>query len=212
MSTTTLSSSENLPPVFHKPTILPITTSDKTNLPAREKQTTTTNYPNTKPTQTFLNKMRHSHNTHTTTTSKPTLMTRLRGRRANKRTVKTTTVTEPGHGHTTTARRSRWGGRRSNRTTVAPVHHKRHVSLGDKISGAMMKLKGSLMHRPGVKVCISWLDLILGPKLNCPPRLQAQGECMEPTDAEAIVFIRVIERARMAENYVRYFCFYTQMI
>jgi hypothetical protein len=28
---------------------------------------------------------------------------------------------------------------------------RRHVSMGDKISGAMMKLKGSILHRPGVK-------------------------------------------------------------
>ncbi|KAH8596351.1 hypothetical protein B0O99DRAFT_496336, partial [Bisporella sp. PMI_857] len=31
------------------------------------------------------------------------------------------------------------------------VHHRRKASLGDKISGAMLKLKGSLTHRPGVK-------------------------------------------------------------
>ena len=38
--------------------------------------------------------------------------------------------------------------------TTAPVlHHKHHVTLGDKISGAMMKLRGSLTGRPGVKVC-----------------------------------------------------------
>jgi hypothetical protein len=38
--------------------------------------------------------------------------------------------------------------------TTAPVHyHKRHVTLRDKISGAMMRLRGSLTRRPGVKVC-----------------------------------------------------------
>ncbi|RPB01143.1 hypothetical protein L873DRAFT_1677610, partial [Choiromyces venosus 120613-1] len=37
-------------------------------------------------------------------------------------------------------------------TTAAPVHHhKRRPSIGDKISGALMRLRGSLIHRPGVK-------------------------------------------------------------
>ncbi|KAI1112186.1 hypothetical protein F5Y14DRAFT_453315 [Nemania sp. NC0429] len=31
------------------------------------------------------------------------------------------------------------------------VHQKRHATLGDKISGALLKLKGTLMHRPGQK-------------------------------------------------------------
>ncbi|KAG0646025.1 hypothetical protein D0Z07_7747 [Hyphodiscus hymeniophilus] len=100
-----------------------------------------------------------------TRTTKPTLMTRLRGRNANTRTVKTTTKIEPraahvhaGHHHTTartttrTTRSSRWGGRRTGRTAGQPVvHHKRHVGIGSKISGAMLKLKGSLTNRPGVK-------------------------------------------------------------
>ncbi|KAI0551987.1 hypothetical protein F4679DRAFT_537213 [Xylaria curta] len=42
------------------------------------------------------------------------------------------------HHHTTTHRQ--------------PVHHqKRHATLGDKISGALLKLKGTLTHRPGQK-------------------------------------------------------------
>ncbi|KAH6631006.1 hypothetical protein B0J18DRAFT_422852 [Chaetomium sp. MPI-SDFR-AT-0129] len=37
-------------------------------------------------------------------------------------------------------------------TTTRPVHHhKRHATLGDKISGALLKLKGSLTGRPGQK-------------------------------------------------------------
>ncbi|KAF1982768.1 hypothetical protein K402DRAFT_307138, partial [Aulographum hederae CBS 113979] len=33
-----------------------------------------------------------------------------------------------------------------------PVHHhRRRPSLGDKVSGAMMKLRGSLTRRPGLK-------------------------------------------------------------
>jgi len=90
--------------------------------------------------------------------TKPTLLTRLRGRNARTRTVKTTETVHPagrttGHttaSHHTTARRSRWGGR--NTRTAQPVpRHRRHASIGDKISGAMLKLKGSLTHRPGVK-------------------------------------------------------------
>lgn len=88
-------------------------------------------------------------------------MTRLRGPNAKSKTVKTkTTTTRNGpatttrhgptthHGpaaHTTTGRR--WGASRPQH------HHRRKVTLGDKFSGAMLKLKGSLTHRPGVKVC-----------------------------------------------------------
>jgi hypothetical protein len=95
-----------------------------------------------------------------TRTTKPTLMTRLRGRNAKTRTVKTTTKIEPataahhGHGHNTTATssRSRWGGNRRTMGEVGGHHHKRHASIGDKISGAMLKFKGTLTRRPGVKV------------------------------------------------------------
>lgn len=41
-----------------------------------------------------------------------------------------------------------------------PVHHhKRHATLGDKVSGALLKLKGTLTHRPGQKVCRSHLTI-----------------------------------------------------
>lgn len=87
-------------------------------------------------------------------------VTRLRGRNANTRTVKTTTTRHPaGHvggttTHTPAARRSGWGrNRRVAHTTTPVVHHRRKTSIGDKISGAMLKLKGSLTHRPAVKVC-----------------------------------------------------------
>ena len=46
---------------------------------------------------------------------------------------------------------------RRHHATVAPVtvthHQKRRTSIGDKISGALMKLKGTITGRPGVKVC-----------------------------------------------------------
>ncbi|KAG9234379.1 hypothetical protein BJ875DRAFT_15760 [Amylocarpus encephaloides] len=108
--------------------------------------------------------LRHSHRMVESRTTKPTLMTRLRGRNANSKTVKTTTKIEPASHHTTHAthaahatrgthahntRRSGWGS--SSRAMQPVVHHKRHVSIGDKVSGAMMKLRGSLTGRPGMK-------------------------------------------------------------
>jgi peroxiredoxin len=119
-------------------------------------QTSTTTTPNTSQQDFKMAFGTRRRNQTVTRETKPTLMTRLRGRNANSRTVKTTTTVHPNHttaGHTTghtTARRSRWGGR-NTRTAQPVVHHRRHASIGDKISGAMLKLKGSLTHRPGVK-------------------------------------------------------------
>jgi hypothetical protein len=70
--------------------------------------------------------------------------------------------TRRAHHTTTTAprrapRRSVFGRRRAHvthttHTHAAPVHHqKRRPSIGDKISGALLKLKGSLTRRPGQK-------------------------------------------------------------
>ncbi|KAJ5616529.1 hypothetical protein N7537_001643 [Penicillium hordei] len=97
--------------------------------------------------------------TTTTRTTKPTLMTKLKGRNAKSRTVKTTTTTHqnPVHGHHHTGRTGptgRTGGRFGHRNAYGPPTHTRHqrkTTLGDKISGAMLKLKGSLTHRPAVK-------------------------------------------------------------
>ncbi|KAF2220123.1 hypothetical protein BDZ85DRAFT_177768, partial [Elsinoe ampelina] len=37
-------------------------------------------------------------------------------------------------------------------TTATPAHHhKRRPSIGDKVSGGLMKLRGSLTRRPGLK-------------------------------------------------------------
>ncbi|KAI0015995.1 hypothetical protein F4780DRAFT_716367 [Xylariomycetidae sp. FL0641] len=55
------------------------------------------------------------------------------------RTTHTTTT------HTTTRRRGLFG--RSRRVH----HHKRHATLGDKVSGALLKLRGTLTRRPGKK-------------------------------------------------------------
>lgn len=63
--------------------------------------------------------------------------------------------------HTTTTTTRRKGGlfggrskpaRTHHATTTAPVHHhKRKTTIKDKISGAMLKLKGTLTHRPAQK-------------------------------------------------------------
>lgn len=107
--------------------------------------------------------------TTTTRTSRPTLMTRLKGPNARHKTYKTEeTVHHNGVGHhnhhgttgttTTTGTTSAgtMGTRRRNHhttTNTAPAHHhRRRPSLGDKVSGAMMRMKGSLTRRPGEKV------------------------------------------------------------
>ncbi|QKX61972.1 uncharacterized protein TRUGW13939_09128 [Talaromyces rugulosus] len=78
---------------------------------------------------------------HTTTkTTKPTLMTRLKGPNAKNKTYKTEVTRHDGRHHPHTTSRT------------APVHHRRRKpSMGDKFSGAMMRMKGSLTHRPGEK-------------------------------------------------------------
>ncbi|KAF8459057.1 hypothetical protein BGX38DRAFT_1264761 [Terfezia claveryi] len=58
-----------------------------------------------------------------TTTAKPSLMSRIMGRSPRTHTTRTTPV----------------------------HHHKRRPSIGDRISSAMLKLKGSLTNRPGQK-------------------------------------------------------------
>ncbi|KAM0557123.1 hypothetical protein ACHAPJ_005386 [Fusarium lateritium] len=70
--------------------------------------------------------------------------------RTHRQTVTTTTTT------TKPRRRGMFGGagRRTHGTTAAraPVHHhQRRPSVKDKVSGALLKLKGSLTRRPGVK-------------------------------------------------------------
>ncbi|KAJ5152600.1 uncharacterized protein N7482_009078 [Penicillium canariense] len=99
--------------------------------------------------------------TTTTRESKPSFMTRLKGRNARTKTIKTKTTTTR-HGPATTTHHApapttrhapvaprttkrRWGVSRSHH------HHQRKVTMGDKVSGAMLKLKGSLTRRPGLK-------------------------------------------------------------
>ncbi|OJJ50763.1 hypothetical protein ASPZODRAFT_255053 [Penicilliopsis zonata CBS 506.65] len=83
----------------------------------------------------------------TTRTTKPSLMTRLRGPNARTKTYKTTTTT------TTSKSNRRRGQKRADESVLPHRHHhqKRKVTLGDKLSGAMLKMKGSLTGRPGEK-------------------------------------------------------------
>ncbi|CAL5871579.1 uncharacterized protein PFLUO_LOCUS5832 [Penicillium psychrofluorescens] len=83
---------------------------------------------------------RHRPTTTTTRTTKPTFMTRLKGRNARTQTVKT---------KTTTTRHE--GPKGHNRGRPRAQQRRRKVTFGDKVSGAMLKLKGSLTHRPAVK-------------------------------------------------------------
>jgi hypothetical protein len=87
----------------------------------------------------------------TRSTARPSLKTRLLGgRRTARRAPATTTTT------TTTTKTTRTTG--GHHATAAPVqHHKRHATMGDKVSGALMKLRGSLTRRPGLKVNYSLL-------------------------------------------------------
>ncbi|GAM83995.1 hypothetical protein ANO11243_019850 [Dothideomycetidae sp. 11243] len=117
-----------------------------------------------------------------TTTTKPSLMQRLRGAKGHTTTTQstkhshnpltgsmTTTTTEKVTTHGTSATTptttgagimgtgSTTGvGRRSKRrhrvaAEQGVVHQQRNPSVGDKMSGAMMRLKGSLGGRSGVK-------------------------------------------------------------
>ncbi|KAL0465526.1 hypothetical protein QR685DRAFT_548462 [Neurospora intermedia] len=102
---------------------------------------------------------------HAPMTSTSTKTTRPMGsglfgrRRAHHTTTPMTTTTHTTH-HTT--RRRGYGRKRHHGVTptaattmgtTAAVHHhqKRKTSLGDKISGALMKIKGSITGRPGQK-------------------------------------------------------------
>lgn len=90
-------------------------------------------------------------------------MNRLTGGRAGGAARSTHTRTRPQHTgatvphtdhHTTTARpvkRSRFGGGRTRRAPVGTVAPRRRTSIGDKLSGAMLKLRGSLTGRRGVQ-------------------------------------------------------------
>ncbi|KAL2133739.1 hypothetical protein VTI74DRAFT_1819 [Chaetomium olivicolor] len=86
---------------------------------------------------------------HTTTTTHTAPRRSLFGRRHPHTTVGTTTRGTHRKGGLFSSRPRR------TRRTAAPVtvthHQKRRTSIGDKISGALLKLKGTVTGRPGQK-------------------------------------------------------------
>lgn len=133
----------------------------------------------TKKTTTTMAITRASKSTKTTTTTKkPSLLSRLRNTHQAK--VTTTQSTNPITGTTTTTQKTSThpngigykghggrgplagnrethyvntaGGGTATAGTTTHHHNKRKPSVGDKLSGALMKLRGSVMGRKGVKV------------------------------------------------------------
>ncbi|KAJ9199021.1 hypothetical protein DTO021D3_7083 [Paecilomyces variotii] len=102
---------------------------------------------------------RTHHGTTTQRNTRPTFWTRLKGPNARTRTYKTEETTyNTGHRH----HGAGYGGTTTTSKTAPPRttgagmtthhhHHRRRPSIGDRVSGAMLKLKGSLTRRPGVK-------------------------------------------------------------
>ncbi|KXJ90913.1 hypothetical protein Micbo1qcDRAFT_204955 [Microdochium bolleyi] len=67
-------------------------------------------------------------------------------------TTKRTTTTTRRRGGLFSGTRSKPARTHRTHHTTAPVHHqKRKPTLKDKVSGAMLKLKGTLTHRPAQK-------------------------------------------------------------
>ncbi|KAL1847324.1 hypothetical protein Plec18167_001401 [Paecilomyces lecythidis] len=100
------------------------------------------------------------HHTTTRRSTRPTFWTRLKGPNAQTRTYKTEETTyntgRRRHGHRTNG----YGATTTSKTAPPPTtaggmtahhHHRRRPSIGDKFSGAMLKLKGSFTRRPGLK-------------------------------------------------------------
>lgn len=86
----------------------------------------------------------------TTTHRNGGLLSRLRGRRQQTTTTTTTTTKT-----TSTGRNPAQAVPHSQIHSNQVRHNHRRPTIGDKISGAFMKLEGSLTRRPGLKVSIS---------------------------------------------------------
>lgn len=114
---------------------------------------------------------RHTTATRTTATrrpAKPGLMSRLRSKpRATPATVETHSSKNPITGTTTTTTTTKQkthahgvghhghggtGPMASSGRRAPATHQRRKPSMGDKVSGALTKLKGSLTRKPGKKV------------------------------------------------------------
>lgn len=135
--------------------------------------------------------------TTTTTTKKPSLLSRLRNTHQAKVTTTqstnpitgTTTTTQKtsthpngigykGHGgrgplagnretHYVNTAGGGGAGTVKGTTTTHHHHNKRKPSVGDKVSGALMKLRGSVMGRRGVKVWFILLFFFFGKRGVC---------------------------------------------
>ncbi|KAI6784437.1 uncharacterized protein J7T54_006482 [Emericellopsis cladophorae] len=82
----------------------------------------------------------------------PATTTRRRGLFSRRRRAATPTTTSTRHRSRKTEVHHHHHHHHNHLGGGAPVsHHKRHPTMKDKISGAMLKLKGSLTHRPGQK-------------------------------------------------------------
>ncbi|ESZ97395.1 hypothetical protein SBOR_2223 [Sclerotinia borealis F-4128] len=97
--------------------------------------------------------------TTTTITTRPSLLSRLRGAKTHQRTYenstsspnpKLTSTHSHNHNHNHT-HKTHHNNHTAGITQQPPHHHQRKPSIGDKISGAMMKLRGRLTRKPGLK-------------------------------------------------------------
>ncbi|KAK6543754.1 hypothetical protein TWF694_000487 [Orbilia ellipsospora] len=94
----------------------------------------------------YARRRHHGNTAVRTTRTKPSLLDRLTGRRSHVTTTTTRTTRSGRHHH------GRHLRHREPVVVAAPVHHQqRRPSLSDKVSGALMKLKGTLTRRPGLK-------------------------------------------------------------
>jgi hypothetical protein len=80
--------------------------------------------------------------------ARTTKTTTKNGLFGKKRTTVTKTSSNPFSGGSTTAHHT---GATTHHHTTAAGAPRRKVSMGDKLSGAMMKLRGSVTRRPGLK-------------------------------------------------------------
>lgn len=91
----------------------------------------------------------------TRTRTKPTLMQRLRGTHGHAHTTRAHHGAHTSHHHTptTTTTTTTTTKREVHTQHGGATHHHQHrkTSVGDKFSGAMMKLRGSVTRRPGLK-------------------------------------------------------------
>ncbi len=130
-----------------------------------------------------------------TTRTKPSLLSRLKAGPGRKRqTYQTTTTTV-----TTQTTRSAPSAPTYHATAgTTPGTHRparRRPSVGDKVSGALMKLRGALTRRPGLKVCSFFFASMYDADVVVSCRLLARDGCMAPMvvwlvdDISLIVFL-----------------------